>query len=587
MSKLSVVNGSSPVPDRADHGASTLQAALYEQMERASGKRALALVDSNGQFSWQSLGALYERGLDYSAALVDRGLRPGDVCIVAVSEMELCATLFIATLLLGAVPLLIAPSLLSRRTSAMTSAIRPLIRKTRARLMIVPAGMDWAAEEPLPGAGQSPAIVPDTSLRPLRGTRIPRIAPAHGSIAVLQMTSGHAGVPRICVWTQASLAAGLRGARAAMGLREGDVGLSWTPLTSHLGLVNLLLFLTSGIPLALMSTVDVVWKPGRWLRGLHSTGATMTWAPNYGFALAVREILDEEVDGVRLDRVRAYWNSTERVHLDTLEAFHARFSPLGVRFDALKTHYSCAESAGGATFSDPGRDITVERVDGELLRKRGVARVVSDPVGDRASVSVVGVGRPYPGLQVWIRSRTGRLLEDGQVGEVVLDTPSLMREYLGHSRDTHRVLRGGHLRTGELGYLRGGELFWVGYLQDPIVVGGRKLDPRNVERVLERIPLLRPARVLAFGIDDAEHGTQRVVVTVELGAGATDPHQVSAVVRDHVRTHFDVTVDDVLLLSPGTLPAPADHRRRHRLVRHLYQSGRFRDSILSPEAMRA
>lgn len=42
-------------------------------------------------------------------------------------------------------------------------------------------------------------------------------------------------------------------------------------------------------------------RPASWLRGLCETGATLTWAPNFGFALATERARDAELDGFRLD----------------------------------------------------------------------------------------------------------------------------------------------------------------------------------------------------------------------------------------------------------------------------------------------
>ena len=554
--------------------------ALHEQVARAPSRRALAFIDTQGRFSWRSLEEVYDRASSYSAALLERRLRPGDVCVLALPTTESCATLLVATLLLGAVPLLVTPPALSGRESFLTALLRFLMRKTGARLVIVPA-MAANSEEILPGSRQSRLVIRETDLAPLAGTRVPRIAPAETAAAVLQPTTGSARLRRVCVWTHAGITAALDGMTRAMRLGESDVCLTWTPLYHDVGLSNnLLLCLTRGIPLALLSPTDFLRKPALWLRGLSDTGSTVTWSPNFGFALATRKIGDEELEGVRLDHVRAFWNAAERVHLDTLETFHRRFAPVGVRLETLKTTYGCPENVGGATFSDPARRFTVERVDKELLRKRGVARPLPDSAGDHASVSVVGVGRPYPGLQVRILSRVGRPLPDGRVGEVVLETPSPMKEYLGHARDTRRTLRGGVLRTGDLGYLRSGELFWVDHLRDLIVVGERKLDPSDFTRVLSKVPGLRHGHFTAFGVDDPQHGTHRVVVAVEVHDAALDPDKLAASVREEVHAQLGVTVDDLLLLQPGTLSQPPRNRRRHHVARRLYLSGGLHASAL-------
>src|SRR5439155_12425759 len=105
--------------------------------------------------------------------------------------------------------------------------------------------------------------------------------------------------------------------------------------------------------------------------------------------------------------------------------------------------------------------------------------------GDRArSVWVVSAGHPAPGVRVEILSRRGRPVPDGRIGEVALATPSRMKGYLKDKTATNRALRSGFLRTGDLGYKRNGELFWVGRLRERINVYGRKLDPSDFEYLL-------------------------------------------------------------------------------------------------------
>lgn len=250
--------------------------------------------------------------------------------------------------------------------------------------------------------------------------------PGPEDVAALQLTSGTTGFPRICVWRQRAVLAALDGMVEAMELGPEDRLLNWTPLYHDMGLVNnFLLALVHGLPLALMTPTDFLRRPGSWLRGLAETGATHTWSPNFGYALAARRVREEELEGVSLAGVEAFWNAAERIHADTYRRFLDRFRRYGVTRSALRTNYGCAENVGGATF---GHTLRVERLDCRALHEDGVARVVEEsPDGDGDAPppeEVVGAGRPYPGLTLRILDREGRELPEGRVGEVALDSPS-------------------------------------------------------------------------------------------------------------------------------------------------------------------
>ena len=227
-----------------------------------------------------------------------------------------------------------------------------------------------------------------------------------------------------------------------------------------MGLVNnFLLCLCKGVPLALLGPEDFVKKPILWLEGLARTRSTVSWSPNFGYALTTQRIRDQDLEGLRLDCVRAFWNAAERIHSKTIHAFARRFEPFGVRLANMRTNFGCAENAGGATFSDPDRGFVSERVDRRILHEEGRAQPVS--VSDRNefnAITVVGVGKPAPGISISILSRQRELLPDGFVGDVALDTPSRMEGYLVDESATQRAFQGNLLRTGDLGYLRNGDL---------------------------------------------------------------------------------------------------------------------------------
>jgi acyl-CoA synthetase (AMP-forming)/AMP-acid ligase II len=359
-----------------------------------------------------------------------------------------------------------------------------------------------------------------------------------------------------------------------MALSPDDVCVNWTPLYHDMGLVNnFLLCLTKGVPLVMLSPHDFIRRPALWLRCLSDTQATITWAPNFGFAVASQRAADNELDGVRLERVRAFWNAAERVHLETLEAFHRRFARLGVRREALKTNFGCAENIGGATFSALDGPARHEVIDRRLFEERGIARLSTS--SDQAEkMVVVSAGRAHPGLRIEILSPRGRMLQDGQIGEICLDTPSQMLRYHQDARETRRVLRRRSLRTGDLGYLRDGELFWVGRLRERITFHGKKIDPSAFEAVLASTPGLREGCFAAFGVPDERLGTERLIMVSEVRPSLmVSLKELEATICRKCFLELGVTPDDIVLVQSGTLAKTSSGKRRHRYFRKLYLAG--------------
>lgn len=557
---------------KTDH---SLQGRFYQRLAEDPARRALAFYSASGEFSWLTLDQVFSRSETMASAIAEQGLRRGDVCVLVLNSDDFAAHAVLACQLLGAIPLLVAPPLLQGSNSSLAEILQSVIDRTGATLVLCAdsmLAMQQQLEEQHP---ETRFIFGAAPFADHSGAPPTRVSPSESDIVGMQLTSGTTGMPRICVWKQKSMLAALDGMASAMAVEpDTDMYLNWTPLYHDMGLVNnFLLCLARGIPLVMLKPHDFVKDPALWLRALSDTGATTTWAPNFGFALAAQRVHDDQLAGVRLDHVKGFWNAAERIHLDTMLAFRDRFLSYGLDPTALKTNFGCAENIGGATFSDPHGQFLFEHVDATALHEEGVARPISNGDGNRV-VPVVGVGRPHPAMSIQILSEDGKPLPDGHIGEVALNTPSRMEGYLADPDKTREAFVGELLRTGDLGYLRGQELFWVGRVQERITVRGRKIDPSDFERILLKISGLRPGCFTAFGVDDPINGTQRVVLLTEIRENpGRSQKEISAEIRDKVFNLLGLSISDVVLVKPGTLTKTSSGKRRHRHFRELYLSG--------------
>ena len=568
----------------------SLQARVYACLDHAPERRAIAFGDPQGRFSWLSREEFYRRGVGAALQLIDHGLARGDVCVIVLPSRAQTASMLFGTLLVGAVPVLVAPPSLQRFNSDLLRILNHTVRKTGARVVV----HDESLETVRSAAGRARQrtrflLAGDEIPVACASGEIGRVLPAETDVAAMQLTSGTTGLPRICVWEHHGVLAALDGMANAMKLSDSDVCFNWTPLYHDMGLVNnFFLCLTRGLPMVLQNPNDFVRNPASWLRGLADTGATLTWSPNFGFAMAAERITDEELDGVRLDRVHSFWNAAERIHLESMLAFGERFAPYGVSLDALKTNFGCAENVGGATFSDPDGRFVVEHVDRTVFQEKRIADAVPADTEGHRSVPVVGVGRPHTSMKIKILSRAGKPLPDGHIGEVALDTPSRMVGYLKDAAATRRALYGDLLRTGDLGYLRGRELFWVGRVKERVNLRGKKLDPSDFERALLGVEGLRKGCFAAFGVPDPALGTERLVILSEVREPVSrSTRQIADEIRQGVYLQVDVTVSDVVLVRPGTLAKTSSGKRRHNHFGRLYEEGGLRAFIVEDDAQQS
>lgn len=131
------------------------------------------------------------------------------------------------------------------------------------------------------------------------------------------------------------------------------------------------------------------------------------------------------------------------------------------------------------------------------------------------------VGTPIENVEMKIVDARDRELPDGELGEIVIKGPNVMKGYFGNPQATAEAIRGGWFHSGDIGYRDAeGYFFIVDRVKDMINVAGFKVFPREVEEVLFRHPAVREVAVI--GIADAVRGEAvKAYVVLNEGARAT------------------------------------------------------------------
>ena len=92
--------------------------------------------------------------------------------------------------------------------------------------------------------------------------------------------------------------------------------------------------------------------------------------------------------------------------------------------------------------------------------------------------------------------------------------------------------------TGDFGFLADGELFVIGRFKDIVIVGGNNIFPEDVEAVVNTVEGVYPGRVVAFGVEDKEFGTQSLAIVAEIKGDFNEDaaFQLEAAIRKLVLT---------------------------------------------------
>ncbi|GBD43538.1 4-hydroxyphenylalkanoate adenylyltransferase [bacterium HR40] len=484
----------------------------------ARGRTGMNFHDSRGELVCVlSYTELRERAVRLARRLAATGMARGErVAVIAETSPDFVVAFF-ACQYAGLVPVPLPLAVGFGTRQAYIERLRGMLRAADARLGIagrelLPVLVEAARETAVLGVH----TVEELMLRPAAAVEPEPLG--SDEPCYIQYSSGSTSFPRGVLVTQRALVANaLAIARDGLALRPGDRCTSWLPLYHDMGLVGCCLTpVMTQIPVDYIATATFARRPLLWLELISRNGGTISFAPTFGYELAVRRAQTANgIDRFDLRSWRVAGIGGEMIRQSVLDRFARIFHPAGFDARAFVPSYGLAEATLAVTFAPLGCGSRVDRVRrGPLFEVRRIAQpAAADEAG--AVRDFVRCGRPLPGYAVEIRDDQGRPLPERTIGRVCVRGPSLMREYFRDPAATARVLdRGGWLDTGDLGYLVDGELVITGRSKDLIIVGGRNIWPQDLEWAVERIEGVRPGDVCAFAVADKDEG-ERVVVIVE------------------------------------------------------------------------
>ncbi len=426
------------------------------------------------------------------------------------------------------------------------------------------------------------------------GWRPPSIAP--DDLAFLQYSSGSTGTPKGVMVSHANLIHNAAAIRRAFGHSEASVGVSWLPAYHDMGLVaDVLQPLYAGFHSVFMSPFDFVARPLRWLAAIARYRATTSGAPNFAYALCVNKVAADQVAALDLSSWEVAYDCAEPVQAEVIDRFSATFAPAGFRREAFFPYLGMAEATLMVTAGRKDAPPTCLSLSAAALLQ-GLAEVV--PAGTTAGARVfVGCGSSLPDQTLRIvEPETGEPCDDGVVGEIWVAGPSVARGYWRKPEATAATFQArlagaaavpagetaapadGFLRTGDLGFLIGGELFITGRLKDLIIIQGQNHYPQDLERAAEASdPQVRPGCTAAFAVERG--GAEQLVVVAEVADAGTLPAErlaaVTTLIRAEIFEAHQLVAAQVVLLPAGTIPKTSSGKIRRRDCKDAFLADRL------------
>ncbi|MFC4905883.1 AMP-binding protein [Actinomadura gamaensis] len=542
-----------------------MASALRDWLDKPNTGRGISLATDDGGWDHRDYGRLASAARRTAGALIEAGVRPGDVVCVVLPTDFTCVETYFGVWAAGATVCLVTPPLFQDGDDYVAH-VAAILRQARPALTVASADL-----APLAARAMADAGLPGEPWLPRQAETEADVQPA-GELAILQFTSGSSGAPRGVMVTWDNLEANCELIARTAGYQDGDVVASWLPLYHDMGLIGC--FLT---PISLQGDLRLlrpdhfIRDPARWIRCFAT--AAHTAAPPFAYAYCARRVKPEQLEGLDLSGWKMALIGAEPIDPHSLEVFAELLEPFGFRREAFKPAYGMAETTLLVTMDHPWRLPLAVRPDpASLAFGRPVEILEQHELGESSrgakSGWIVGCGTPEEDVPVWIVDDDGNELAEGLLGEIVVGGPSACPGYYAGAEGKSTRFADGKVFTGDAGFFHEGRLFVLGRMGDSIKVRGRSVYVEDLEARIAEVTRLGKGRITVTAVPGA--GQKGLALFAETNDAAWAPD-----VREMLRRRVGEDVEVTIIVGSGLIQRTSSGKPRRRYMWEQFQAGRM------------
>lgn len=397
------------------------------------------------------------------------------------------------------------------------------------------------------------------------------------TLAFLQYTSGSTGVPRGVMLSHENLLYNLALIYDGFGHSPECEGVIWLPIYHDMGLIGgVLQPLYGGMPVTLMSPIDFLQRPLRWLNAINriKNRPIISGGPNFAYDLCARKVTPEQKEKLHLGHWKVAFSGAEPVRPETIERFSETFKPCGFNREAFYPCYGLAEATlfvSGGYNTNPPIILNIKR--SELKNNR----FVEASPGENDSQTAVGCGHTY-GDQIIsiVNPETFEECQQNEIGEIWISGTSVAKGYWNRTEETKETFQARikgkkkrhFLRTGDMGFLKDGELFITGRIKDLIIIRGRNHYPQDIEFTVENSHQnLRPGCSAVFSVDIESQ--ERLIIVVEVrNPKKLNADEVIGAIRRNVTEAHELQAYAVVLIKPRSISKTSSGKIQRRATKN-------------------
>lgn len=420
-----------------------------------------------------------------------KGLKQGDVVALLLGNSDMFVTCYFACQAAGV-------SVLPINTRLAPREIEYILNHSRAKLLVYGQEFNETVEELMPSIPLIQHFIHVEGPETLRGTSIGQAIHESDEVAVTPFqdddtavifyTSGTTGKPKGVMLSHKNCKAIAKMWREAMDLEKSEQVLIVAPLF-HCAAAHV--FMLPTIQAGGTLVIEKGFSPKQTMEAVQRYDVTLFFGVPAMYTLLLNQ---PDLHTLHVPHLRMLTYGAAPMPYELIKKVKQIFPQAKVQ-----NLYGQTENAPGAT-------------------------TLKDP---HALSKVGSVGQPLPGCQVRIVDDEGFEVPVGEVGEIIIKGPHVMKGYLNNPEATALTMREDWMLSGDLGRMDDeGFLYIVDRKKDMIIRGGENIYPIEVEEVLFEIPTVLEAAVI--GIPHEIYGeVPKAYVVIKDGNGLTEEEVIA------------------------------------------------------------
>ena len=403
-------------------------------------------------------------------------------------------------------------------------------------------------------------------------------------LAYLQYTSGSTSTPKGVMLSHYNLLHHSDYLQRACGYSKDGPTVTWMPYFHDYGLVEgLIQPLYNGAPCYIMAPLAFVKRPLRWLQAIQNYGATHSQAPNFAYELCLRRIKPAKREGLDLSSWVSAGNAAEPINPRVLREFAEAFGEYGFKWENFSPAYGLAEATLLVSSTPIGKEPVVLQLEATELEKGKITLAAADSSYVRQAVSC-GPLVCETNVAIVNPDTLARCGAD-EVGEIWVDDPGVAHGYWQRPEVTHETFEAQivgegadrYLRTGDLGFIKDGELYITGRIKDLIIIRGTNHYPQDIEWTVQQTSkAMRPDYGACFSI--IEEGEERLVVVQEIERSQQrdlNAEELMTEIRQAISEAHELQTYAIALVKSGNVLKTSSGKIQRRKCKSSFLAGQL------------